>query len=47
VEKPAPDVRIVASADLDTFSESNGYFVLGDLPPGTYRLTPDPGGGIP
>ena len=41
VEKSVPDVRIVASTDLDTFSENNGYFVLGDLPPGTYRLTPD------
>jgi hypothetical protein len=41
--KPYPDVRIIAIGNRDTFSESDGAFVLGDLPPGTYQLRIDPG----
>jgi hypothetical protein len=41
LERPFPDARIV-TGDVDTFSEANGYFLLGDLPPGTYVLRPDP-----
>ncbi len=44
VEKPLPDVHILASGDLDTFSEMNGRFLLGDLAPGTYSLHLDPDG---
>jgi hypothetical protein len=35
---PATDIRIVATGDRDTFSELNGNFLLGDLPPGSYEL---------
>jgi hypothetical protein len=37
-----PDVRLIASGNKDTFSEGDGNFVLGDLPPGTYQLHVDP-----
>ncbi|MEO7649944.1 MAG: carboxypeptidase-like regulatory domain-containing protein, partial [Bryobacteraceae bacterium] len=37
-----PDARIIATGDRDTFSEGDGAFVLGDLPPGTYQLRLDP-----
>jgi len=40
--KPFPDARILATGNRDTFSESDGTFVLGDLPPGTYQLRMDP-----
>lgn len=40
--KPFPDARILATGNRDTFSESDGAFVLGDLPPGTYQLRLDP-----
>jgi hypothetical protein len=40
--KPFPDARILAGGNRDTFSESDGAFVLGDLPPGTYQLRLDP-----
>ncbi|MEO8595545.1 MAG: SdrD B-like domain-containing protein [Candidatus Solibacter sp.] len=42
VEKPLADVRIVVTGDGDTYSEANGAFLLGDLPPGQYELRPDP-----
>jgi hypothetical protein len=42
VERPLPDVRIVAGNDRDAFSEANGSFLLGDLTPGTYELRLDP-----
>ena len=42
VERPLPDVRIVAGSERDTFSEANGGFLLGDLTPGTYELRLDP-----
>jgi hypothetical protein len=41
VERPATDVRIVATGDRDTFSEASGNFLLSDLPPGTYELQID------
>jgi hypothetical protein len=42
VERPLPDVRIVAELKHDTFSELKGDFLLGDLPPGTYEVKLDP-----
>jgi hypothetical protein len=39
VERPAPDVRIVAHGDRETFSETNGAFLMGDLPPGSYEVS--------
>jgi hypothetical protein len=35
-------VRIVGNGDRDTFSESNGSFLLGDIIPGSYELKLDP-----
>jgi hypothetical protein len=43
IERPLPDVRIVSTGDRDTFSESNGSFLMSDLPPGSYELKVDPG----
>ncbi len=37
-----PDARILATGNRDTFSEGDGAFVLGDLPPGQYQLRLDP-----
>jgi hypothetical protein len=37
-----PDARLIATGNKDTFSESDGAFVLGDLAPGTYQLAVDP-----
>jgi hypothetical protein len=42
IERPLPDVRIVAESKHDTFSELKGDFLLGDLPPGTYEVKLDP-----
>ncbi|MEO8660359.1 MAG: carboxypeptidase-like regulatory domain-containing protein [Bryobacteraceae bacterium] len=42
VVKPFPDARILAAGNRDSFSESDGAFVLGDLPPGSYLLRLDP-----
>jgi hypothetical protein len=42
VESAFPDARIVASGDRDTFSEGNGVFLFGDLPPGEYEVRLDP-----
>jgi hypothetical protein len=41
VESGFPDARIVASGDRDTFSEGNGVFLFGDLPPGEYEVRLD------
>jgi hypothetical protein len=42
VERPLPDARILAGSEHDAYSEANGRFMLGDLPPGTYELRLDP-----
>ncbi len=42
VERPLPDARIVATDRFDTFSEVDGQFLLGDLPPGEYSFHLDP-----
>jgi hypothetical protein len=42
VLRPFPDARIIASGDRDSFSEADGSFVLGDLPPQRYLLQVDP-----
>ena len=34
--------RILATGNRDTFSEGDGTFVLGDLPPGLYQVRLDP-----
>jgi hypothetical protein len=41
VERPLPDVRIIAGPQYDSFSELNGIFLIGDLPPGSYELKLD------
>ena len=38
-----PDARIIATERFDTFSEVDGQFLLGDLPPGEYLFHLDPG----
>jgi hypothetical protein len=42
VEKPLADARILVTGDGDTFSEANGMFLIGDLPPGRYEMHLDP-----
>jgi len=42
VERPLPDARIVTTDRFDTFSEVDGQFLLGDLPPGEYSFHLDP-----
>jgi Flp pilus assembly secretin CpaC len=37
-----PEARIIADSEHDTYSDSQGNFILSSLPPGTYRLTVDP-----
>lgn len=39
--KPLPDARIVATGNRDAFTEGDGTFLLGDLPPGAYQLKVD------
>jgi hypothetical protein len=41
VERPLPDVHIIAGPHHDSFSELNGNFLIGDLPPGSYELKLD------
>ena len=41
VMRPLADARIIVSA-LDTYTESNGVFIAGDLPPAVYELRVDP-----
>ena len=42
VELPFADARVIVLGDRDTFSELDGGFGLGDLPPGSYQLRVDP-----
>jgi hypothetical protein len=42
VERPLPDARVIATDRLDTFSEVDGHFLLGDMPPGEYAFRLDP-----
>lgn len=41
VERPFPDAHIIASPKSDSFSELNGLFIIGDLPPGDYEVRLD------
>jgi hypothetical protein len=41
-ESPLPDAHVLATGDGDTYSESNGSFLLGDLAPGRYEVRIDP-----
>jgi len=41
VERPFPDAHIIAGNDLDSFSETNGSFLIGDMTPGSYQLRVD------
>jgi hypothetical protein len=43
IERPLPDVRIIAGPQHDSFSELNGIFLISDLPPGSYELKLDRG----
>jgi hypothetical protein len=40
-ETPLPDVRIVTASGRDTLTDSQGEFILGDLPPGEHTLLID------
>ena len=40
-ERPLPDVRVVTGSGRDTLTDANGYFILGDLPPGEHILLLD------
>jgi Copper amine oxidase N-terminal domain len=40
-ERPLPDVRIVTGSGRDTLTDANGYFLIGDLPPGEHILLLD------
>jgi Copper amine oxidase N-terminal domain len=40
-ERPFADVRIVTGSGRDTLTDANGYFLLGDLPPGEHILLLD------
>jgi hypothetical protein len=40
-EQPLPDVRIVTGSGRDTMTDANGYFLIGDLPPGEYVVLVD------
>jgi hypothetical protein len=42
IESGFPDAHLLATGDRDTFSEGNGSFLLGDLPPGEYEIHLDP-----
>ena len=37
-ERALPDVRVVTSSGRDTLTDDNGYFIIGDLPPGEHIL---------
>lgn len=41
VERPLADVRIVTGSGRDTLTDGNGYFLIGDLPPGEHILLLD------
>ena len=40
-ERPLPDVRVVTGSGRDTLTNENGYFLIGDLPPGEHILLVD------
>ena len=40
-EGPLPDVRVVTGSGRDTLTDGNGYFIIGDLPPGEHILLLD------
>ncbi|MEJ7615935.1 MAG: SdrD B-like domain-containing protein [Pyrinomonadaceae bacterium] len=40
-EQPLADVRVIAGSGRDTLTDENGYFVIGDLPPGEYVVLVD------
>lgn len=40
-ERPLPDVRVVTGSGRDTLTDVNGYFIIGDLPPGEHILLLD------
>jgi hypothetical protein len=42
VRRPFPDARLVTSSERDTFSEIDGLFLFGDLPPQRYVISIDP-----
>lgn len=41
LEHPFADVRIVTGSGRDTLTDENGYFLIGDLPPGEHILLLD------
>jgi hypothetical protein len=40
-EQPLADVRVVTASGRDTLTDSNGAFIVGDLPPGEYAVLLD------
>ena len=40
-ERPLADVRVVTGSGRDTLTDQNGYFLIGDLPPGEHILLVD------
>src|SRR6185369_16819118 len=40
-ERPLADVRVVTGSGRDTLTGGNGYFIIGDLPPGEHILLLD------
>ena len=40
-EEPLADVRVVTGSGRDTLTDSNGYFLIGDLPPGEHLILLD------
>ncbi|HEX6719517.1 MAG TPA: stalk domain-containing protein [Pyrinomonadaceae bacterium] len=40
-ERPLADVRVVTGSGRDTLTNENGYFIIGDLPPGEHILLLD------
>jgi hypothetical protein len=40
-ERPLADVRVVTGSGRDTLTDANGYFIIGDLPPGEHILLLD------
>lgn len=40
-ERPLVDIRVVTGSGRDTPTDANGYFIIGDLPPGEHILLLD------
>ena len=40
-EQPLADVRVVTGSGRDTLTDANGYFLIGDLPPGEHVILVD------